>query len=77
MWGHIQKILNTFRVWEKILWKNIKVDDIMPENEKFVILLKQLPREIKNLKAYPKLVERVQNMKKTLNCINMLSSEAM
>ena len=49
----------------------------MPENEKFVILLKQLPREIKNLKAYPRLVERVQSMKKTLNCIDMLSSEAM
>lgn len=77
MWGHILTILTQYEKWQKVLWKNIKVDEISPENEKFVILLKQQPREIKNLRAYPTIVERVQNMKKTLNCIDMLSSEAM
>ena len=76
-WGYIENILHTYEKWDKILWKNIKVEDILPENERFVILLKQAPREIKNLKIYPKLVEKVQNMKKTLNCIDMLSSESM
>ena len=40
MWGHIEKILNTYQNWEKILWKNIKVDDLALENESLNIMLK-------------------------------------
>lgn len=40
MWGHIEKILSTYENWEKILWKNIKVDDLAPENENLNIMLK-------------------------------------
>lgn len=53
------------------------MDELSAENEKFVQTLRQVPREIKSLKGYHVIVERVSNMKKNLNCIDMLSSEAM
>ena len=77
MWTKIESILTLYQKWNKILWKNIDIGELSPENEKMVLMLKQLPREIKNIPSFPIIVERVQNMKKTLNCIDMLSSEAM
>lgn len=77
MWQMIEKILTTYDKWRRILWKNIKVDELSPENEKYVQMLKQAPREVKNFKSYAFIVEKVNNMKKTLNCIDMLGSEAM
>ena len=77
MWQMIEKIINDYDKWKRILWKNIKVDELSPENEKYVQMVKQAPREVKNFKSYAVIVEKVYNMKKTLNCIDMLSSEAM
>ena len=77
MWQMIERILKTYNNWKKILWKNIKVDELSPENEKLIQMIKQAPREVKNFKSYSIILEKVSNMKKTLNCIDMLSSEAM
>lgn len=77
MWDVAGRILYTYESWRKTLWKSIKVDKYVPENDQFFTLLKQLPREVKNFKCFPVLQETVNNMKRILNCIDMLSSEAM
>lgn len=77
LWQLAEKVIEAYEKWDKILWKNIRVDELSSENEKFVQMLRQTPRDIKGLAGYQILVERVQNMKKSLNCVDMLSSEAM
>lgn len=50
---------------------------MLTENEKFNQIIKQLPREIKNIPGYLVILEKISTIKKTINCIDLLSSEAM
>lgn len=77
LWEVIKEIYAQYDKWNKILWKNIHTDVLLVENEKFVQQLKQLPREIKNLLGFGVIMEKVTNIKKAINCIDMLGSEAM
>lgn len=77
MWDVIGRILYTYEFWRKTPWKSIRVDKYNPENEQFFNILKTLPREVKNFKSFGVIQELVSNMKRILNCIDMLSTEAM
>lgn len=77
MWDVIAVILYNYRSWKRTPWKKIDVDQYLPKNEQFLMLLKQVPREVKTFKSYPIILETVQNMKKIIGCINSLTAEAM
>jgi dynein heavy chain len=77
MWDVIAVILFNYRSWKRTPWKKINVDEYLPKNEQFLVLLKQVPREVKTFKSYPVILETVQNMKKIIGCINSLTLEAM
>lgn len=77
LWDYIEKVYSAYEKWNRILWKNIKTDILLQENEKFIQNLKTLPREVKNLPGFAILLEKMGNIKKAINCIDLLSSEAM
>ena len=77
LWDYIEKVYTSYEKWNRILWKNIKTETLLQENERFITGLKALPREVKNLPGYAVLLEKMGNTKKVINCINLLSSEAM
>lgn len=36
LWKTAEVIIEAYEKWDKILWKNIKVDELSSENEKFL-----------------------------------------
>ena len=77
MWDLVNEVLSTYENWRQTLWTLLKVDDYLPINEGYIQKLKKVPREVKNFRAFKNIQELVQNMKRALNCADMLTSEAM
>lgn len=40
LWNIAEKIIESYEKWDKILWKNIKIDELSSENEKYIQILR-------------------------------------
>ena len=77
LWDLISLINYNYFSWEKTLWKQIKVEKFQLENEGFQSLVKSLQKELRMLAGYQPIANKIAIMKKTINCIDLLSNEAM
>jgi dynein heavy chain len=76
MWDLIALINNSYADWMSTPWKSIDVEANQVENDAFISVISKA-RDIKSLKGSPVIAEKCANMKKILNCIASLNTDAM
>jgi len=77
MWDAIAMVTYQYDDWKGKNWKSIKADLLTENNKVLSDQIKKLPREIRNFKGYPVVVEKVKNMQTLLPLISQLHSEFM
>lgn len=76
MWDIIAMINHSYASWLQTPWKNIDVEANQVDNDAYIsMIMKQ--RDIKSLKGSQVIAEKCTNMKKILNCIASLNTDAM
>lgn len=76
MWDIIALINNSYADWMTTPWKAIDVESCQIDNDSYITLISKA-RDIKSLKGSPVIAEKCSNMKKILNCIASLNTDAM
>lgn len=76
MWDIIAMINHSYAAWLQTPWKNIDVEANQVENDAYIGMISK-QRDIKSLKGSQVIAEKCVNMKKILNCIASLNTDAM
>lgn len=63
--------------WKGKLWRQIKADAMLEQNKFFQVQTKALPKEVKAIKGYQTLSDKIQNMQVVLTLVESLRGEYM
>lgn len=77
LWDMISLVNLQYNDWKGKLWRQIKADLMLDQNKFFQTQTKALPKEVKALKGYQVLNDKIQNMQVVLALVESLRGEYM
>ena len=77
LWDMISLVNLQYNDWKGKLWRQIKADSMLEQNKFFQTQIKALPKEVKGLKGFQILNDKIQNMQVVLTLVESLRGEYM
>lgn len=77
LWDNISLVNLQYNDWKNKLWRQIKADSMLEQNKFFQLQTKALSKEVKALKGYQVLSDKIQNMQVVLTLVESLRGEYM
>lgn len=77
IWDSIAIVNYFYKNWKQQTWAQIKSDILLDQNKTLQTQLKNLPKEVKQIKAHAAITDKVKNMQIVLPLVSSLHSEFM